>query len=263
MMAAALLLQAKRALYVVLLCTFVGNGYCSQALHLRGSSSGTGPEIQYCGTSGFYCTVDQMCKSGREQRCAGTNICKLPDQPEPNCFESSQTPNKYIVKLGHAELFGSSGSKKSLFNYKKEHQFIQYRGFTYEFGESYGVQILDIDDPNYKYLNNRGLINERLEDVGESDCTWMQVQVIIDTFNKVYELDGNNCQDFAMQLKNCLTGPECSSARGKRHARLQRYVDRMLRQAPCNDNGISSGSLATRSRAMFIAAVLIFIRYVI
>lgn len=58
------------------------------------------------------------------------------------------------MQLGHAQLF-SSGSKKEL--PPIEHQFVTYRGFTYKFGKNYAVQILDISDPIYKYINDRGL----------------------------------------------------------------------------------------------------------
>lgn len=74
--------------------------------------------------------------------------------------ENGYHPNvsgRYNVLLGRSSLLGSSRRKRKLKFYEFNHQFIVYRGFTYEFGEKNGVQILDIADPQYKYHNLKNI----------------------------------------------------------------------------------------------------------
>ena len=124
------------------------------------SSSGIAPQTCGADNVNFYCPYDLMdrCKP-RNQRCTGSNVCINPaTMTEDECLETR--PGEYRVQLGHAKLTDSSSSKKRSLRLKLEHQFIiTFRGFTYEFGKSYGVQVLDIIDPMYKYLNGLSLIH--------------------------------------------------------------------------------------------------------
>ena len=157
----------------VLLLVWVKSTY-SHAIDERSSSSSSsraGVAPQTCGTdnTNFYCPYDGMCKP-RSQRCTpGSRICDNPaNTMEEGCLSDTSPPGEYIIKLGHAEL-GLSGSRKRII---LEHRFITFRGFTYEFGSSYGVQILDITDPMYKYINGQGLNSNGIETLGSSYCTW-------------------------------------------------------------------------------------------
>ena len=139
----------------------------ANVIHHR-SSSGDGIAPQTCGTdnTNYYCPVDRLCKP-RSQRCTHANVCNNPDtNTEDGCYETSIS-GLYNVQLGHAKL-GFFGSKQ----YALEHQFIIYRGFAYEFGKSYGVQILDTADPQYKYRNGMDLNSKGIEVVGSGYCTW-------------------------------------------------------------------------------------------
>ena len=140
----------------------------------RSSSSSSGPGVapQTCGTNNmnFYCPYDSVdrCKP-RNQRCTGSDICNNPNtMTEDDCSETSN-PGQYYVFLGHAKLSDSSGKKRSIKIYP-EHRFVTFRGFTYEFGKSYGVQVLDISDPIYIYINGQGLNSRGIKRIGSSYC---------------------------------------------------------------------------------------------
>ena len=153
------------------------------------ASSGAGVADQTCdGTSKancrFYCPYDKKCKA-RFLRCIGANVCNNPaTNKEEGCHETS-TFGKYKVLLGRADL-----SKRKRF-VRLEHQFIKYRGFAYEFGKSYGVQILDTADPKYKYKDGANLNGLRV--VGYSYCTWRDATKFANKWNKNYGLFRNNC----------------------------------------------------------------------
>lgn len=198
--------MAYHIFYVVLIvCSGVDYSFAS-------GSSGAGPAQQMCSTDNinvdFYCPVPGImdCRPG-EQRCTGTNACIDPDTGrEEGCYESS-IAGRYTIRLGHANI-GSSGSKKKIF----EHRFISYRGFTYEFGDSYNVQILDNNDPDYKYINGRELNSGGIESIGTSSCTTEEANQFADTWrSKNYYLIFQDCQRFASAMKKYLTESPCSS----------------------------------------------------
>ncbi len=196
------------------------------ALQTRSSSSGAGKADQTCGldNTNFYCPVDAICKP-RSQRCTGEEICIDPQtRMEPECYETS-TPGKYIIRQGHANL-GLSGSKKLL-----EHWFVTFRGLTYEFGKSYDVQILDVLDPIYKYINGRELNSGGIETVGSSYCTWEDATRFANRWDTDYSLFFNNCQHFARAMIEYLKESPCnqpSSSRSKQVESLDNYITTLL-----------------------------------
>jgi hypothetical protein len=83
-----------------------------------------------------------------------------------------------------------------------------YRGFTYEFGK-YGVQVLDNNDPYYKYAREKGEVYRK----ETSDCTYQELKTYVqDYWNADYSLCDNNCQDFARGLLQLLA-TNCSKIR--------------------------------------------------
>lgn len=160
----------------------------------------------------------------------------------------------YTVKLGHAPLTSSSSLKKKLF----EHRFVQYRGFTYKFGSSYGQQILDIGDPMYKYANDNGV--RRIDDVGFGYCTWEDANNFINQLDQRYRLFGNNCQDFADALMVFLTTGYCTQApsnRGRRQVEdsmLQNSIDIILQNCCCSTPN-STPATYTASKTLFLYLV--------
>ncbi len=234
----------------------------AQAHEVRSARSSFGANIapQTCGikNENFYCTVDHMCKP-RSQRCTGTDVCIDPQTGmEPECCEDSFA-GKYLVKLGHADL-GLFGSKKKIFdNLKPEHQFITFRGFTYEFGKSYGVQILDIIDPQYKYKNGQNLNNKGIEEVESSYCTWDDANKFANKWmsDTKYNLFTNNCQHFANAMQVFLTDynspcnrPPRNRAKRQEDQDMEVYIDNIFSNCSivcCFDENSSASPSATAS----------------
>lgn len=184
------------------------------------SSAGAGIANQTCynmstDQHGFYCPADGMCKEPREERCIGSDVC-----PQETGCQETATEGQYRVKLGRAKL-GILWFKRGFldyFNLELEHQFVTYRGFTYEFGKSYGVQVLDISDPKYKYRNGKDV--KRINTAGESYCTYQDAQQLVNSWkSKKYSLLSTNCQHFADAMIEILTRTSCNqppSTRSKR-----------------------------------------------
>ena len=213
----------KIFLYFLLASYFgIACGHSSIARSSSSGSSGTGTAPQTCGTDNnkFYCPVDELCKP-RSQRCTHANVCNNPQtNKEDGCYESTTYPGLYEVRLGHAKL-GLLGSKQ----YALEHQFIVYRGFTYEFGKSYGVQILDTADPQYKYHNGMNLNSNGIETVDYSYCTWDDATKFANKWNDEYSLWSNNCQHFTDALKEYLTTSSCNKPQSNRVKREDGTAD--------------------------------------
>ena len=110
-----------------------------------------GDQKFYCGDQKFYCSTTDQCLD-RSLRCTSSKVCVDSSGNEANCFESN-TPGmyKYFKKTAPLPLSGSSSKLKQLVSLWPTHWFVEYRGFVYEFGSSYGTHELDVNDPNYKY----------------------------------------------------------------------------------------------------------------
>jgi hypothetical protein len=171
---------------------------------------------------------------------------------EDECSEISNYTGQYYVFLGHAKLFDSFEKKRSI-KIPLEHQFVTFRGFTYEFGKSYGVQVLDIIDPIYKYRNGTGLNSDGIERVGASYCGWEDANMVVEMWkNAKYKLFKNNCQHFAAAMIDTLIHGPCNrlaASRGKRqecNAELSQYIDRQLRNCSlvyCYDDSSPAASI--------------------
>jgi len=230
-----------------------------EGCHCSSSSSGSNVARQSCGTN----NAEYCCPSGgqsclctqRSKRCTSSEQCDYQDMGGvggDKCFATSG--GLYEVKLGRSPLLGSSSKRKRL---AFEHQFIQYRGFTYEFGKGYGVQILDVNDPIYKYKSNRDVTSIKF--VGTSQCSWEEATLFTTMWKKSdYRLFSNNCQHFADALKVFLTGSSCSdgSSRNKRQTQgvLEAEIDQILTDCNitcCYDNNDSGSSSVTISISAF------------
>ena len=217
-------------------------------------SSGAGVAPQTCGipaNSKFYCPKDKQCKA-RSLRCTNSGVC--PDAKtgkEEYCNGTTDKTGAYDVFLGHATL-----SRRKRVLPAVEHQFIMYRGFTYEFGGSYGVQILDIIDPKYKYKNGALLNSKGIENVGFSYCTWSEATSFTTQWRREdYRLFTNNCQKFARALQEFLTTGICAQSQSQpmkrqdRNASLHEDIEQILRNCSIvccyeDDSGSSATSLA-------------------
>ena len=130
--------------------------WCINLSLVYSSSSSSGKENQHC-DNGFYCPTEDQCFN-RNLRCTSLKVCTNSNGNEAGCFESID-PGKYDYykkKSPISSISSSSKSKRSISDTK--HWFVEYRGFVYEFG-SYGLQELDVNDPNYKYGPGRGKVS--------------------------------------------------------------------------------------------------------
>ena len=247
-----------------IICLFIFIGIVGTKCHTvvkRSSSSDStapGPAPQTCGTDSFYCRQDGHCKP-RSQRCNGNNICINPlTMKEEDCSETSNL-GEYAVLFGHAKLPGFDLIDDIVTIL--EHQFVTFRGFTYEYGKSYQVQVLDIADPIYKYRNGKDLNDRGIEQIGRSYCTQEDANKVVEMWkDEKYNLLDNNCQHFADALSYILIHGSCNQPPASRIKRqdddleFSRYIDAQLRNCSlvcCYD--VSS------SCSLFASMILIFL----
>ena len=182
------------ALSITTLCLVLG----CVTLAIGSSGKGNG----FCGTEKFYCLINKQCLN-RELRCTASKVCVDVNGKEAKCFESS-TPGLYYYykKTSPLPSSGSSSKKKRSILEKVSHWFVEYRGFVYEFGATYGFHELDVNDPNYKYgPGGEKVLSE--DQMGRSSCTRDQVLSFVDKWlqaNPEYKFFTNNCQHFAKRL---------------------------------------------------------------
>ena len=202
-----------------------------------------------CGDEKFYCSTTDQCLD-RSLRCTSSKVCVDSSGNEANCFESN-TPGmyKYFKKTAPLPSSGSSSKRKRSLSLSPSHWFVEYRGFVYEFGLTYGTHELDVNDPNYKYGPGEKVLSEEL--VGSSSCTRDQVNSFVKRWrdaNPNYNLLSNNCQHFAKELLKEL-GRNCPN-RGRREA-----DDTESLKAP--SECLSSSSIRWKFHSMFVPLVLL------
>ena len=248
--------MALAAKLLICLAFFFGGVYCRG---IRQSSSGAGTAPQTC-PNGYYCPSDGQCKSPRNDRCTSSQDCTGLDDCEKQA-------DGYRIRIGHTRLTSFSSSSKQ---YRLEHQFVVYRGFAYEFGGSYNTQILDISDPQYKYLNDR---NVRYTNDGTSYCTYNEAVLFVNDWARRYNVITNNCQHFAIALSAYLQSPSCGQ-QGAQDLKqntgdtdmLMEEIDDILSNCTlvcCNDPTGSSGGSTLISSIPVVAFAFIYTFFVI
>jgi len=208
----------------------------------------SGREIQRCGDNAYYCKVNGNCLP-RSDRCVGRGNCVNLNGSEDNCG-CDQQYGSCSVYLGTTPLRSSSSSSKKrnanvitcikfLFNgIDLTHHFVTFRGFTWEFGASYLSQVLDINDPNYKY--NRP--TERVTSMtyqGESSCTYAEALAFSNNFEQRYCLCTNNCQHFAKGMITWLLSGCTYSGISQSNEAISEYFT-MISQSRCNRDNAGS-----------------------
>ena len=163
--------------------------------------------IPFCGYNSYYCPSRNQCYN-RSVRCTPEETCDYTEYESDNCFRSETSPGAYKVFLGHVKLNPTLLQSAS---FQPEHQFIQYRGLTYQFGYA-GTQALDVNDPIYCYGENNAnwrYASRGLENVGISYCDSSEIQVyFLNHWKMCDKLFWKNCIHFAEALMLFLaTGP--------------------------------------------------------
>ena len=249
--------MALAAKLLICLAFFFGSVYCRG---IRRSSSGAGTAPQTC-PNGYYCPSDGQCKSPRNDRCTSSQDCTGLDDCEKQA-------DGYRIRIGHARLTSSSSSSKQ---YRLEHQFVVYRGFAYEFGGSYNTQILDISDPEYKYIGDRNV--KYYTNGGTSYCTYDEAVLFVNSWADKYSLVFNNCQHFAKAFSRHLRTSLYCNQKGARDlkqntddtAMLMEEVDDILSNCSivCCDDDNSSGGSALVTSVPIVAFAFIYTFFVI
>ena len=243
--------MALAAKLLICLAFFFGGVYCRD---LRRSSSGPGTAPQTCPT-GYYCPNDRQCKSPRSDRCTSSQDCTGLD----DCYREAD--GSYLIRIGRSPLTNSGSSSKFTFP-ELNHQFVVYRGFTYEFGADY-LQVLDIADPKYRYAGDKDVTGYTTD--GTSCCTYDDAMMFVNSWNLKYEYSvfgffgGKNCQHFAKAFSNFLQSDSCNQQGGDK-GMLKEEIDEILSNCTivCCDDGNSSGGLSGGSALVTSVPIVAF-----
>ena len=159
-----------------------------------------------CSNSQYYCDIDRRCKP-RGGRCTDSPSCVDFNGVETAGCNCDASGLRCDVKMGSHSLFRK---KREI---RLEHDFIEYKGFVWEYG-CYGTRILDINDPLFGTQRRIPLRNRTL---GKSSCSYSDALLFLkNTGNKYtsakYSLLFNNCQDFAAAFSRWLLD-DCTTRR--------------------------------------------------
>lgn len=207
-------------LIFICLCSTVdlasSSGSCSS------SSTYIKPKCQ--DEEGFYCSQTETCLP-RTDRCTRDDGPLCTQKTYEHCNYDSEKGRFRVVRHS-TSLFSFSSSSRGIsdclsliYKYKKEHQFITYRGLMYEFG-CYGVRIQDPSDPNYEHNIPK---TKKDKTLGTSNCTYEDVLRFTKTWDD-YDLCSHNCQDFAKGLRNWLLN-DCPKSDYRQRKQVPRSND--------------------------------------
>jgi hypothetical protein len=160
-----------------------------------------------------------------------------------------------------------SGSKRALFGVF-EHRFLLYRGYAYEFGNSYPAQELDIADPIYKYKNGRGLNSGGITNYVYSYCSYDDANMFVNGWKNKYNLIWRNCQNFVRGMKHYLKRSSCNRPSLKRDAShnmtdvLTQEINAILSNCSivcCYDDNSAYGAFSIPALLVIILSLLIIV----
>ncbi len=178
------------------------------------------PKLENCSIAEYYCPPTYECRL-RELRCTPNDNCTYPNNDDMCFSKGVGEAAYYAVIVGYVPYLQICSTTVA------SHQFVQYRGYTYEFGPR-GVDVLDIADPSYKYVSGRNVNRFRI--VGFSSCTYEEVAIFTRFWNnQSYHLLFNNCIAFAKSMVRFLMSDKCQ---GRKKNRLRSFLGRIL-----NKNG--------------------------
>ena len=165
-----------------------------------------------CSNTEYYCDVDRLCKS-RLDRCTGSTSCVNGFGFERGC--DCDTSGRCDITLQSYPL-SISGKKRKILP-RVEHDYIEYKGFVWEYG-CYGTRVLDMNDP--LFLSQRRSPT-RTTHRGTSSCSYSEASLFLEYTGNHYSRENysllrNNCQKFAAAFTTWLRS-DCA-VRGKRAA---------------------------------------------
>ena len=160
---------------------------------------------QFCDGNSYYCPSSNLCHN-KLMRCTLLEKCNYTGYESNNCFRSEIYHGAYEVLLGHHKMYPRLPLPAPL---QPEHQFIQYRGLTYQ-----NNVILDVNDPMYHYGENNldwTYAGKGLENVGISYCDFSDIKYYFLAYWNLmpYHILKRNCIHFSEALQLFLTTGPC------------------------------------------------------
>lgn len=224
------MIQTSHVLLVWLICA-VYFEFCAASSGSCSSLGFLGVFNTTCSSSQYYCDIDRLCKS-RDGRCTSSPSCVYINGIETAGCNCDASGLRCLVTKGSHRL---SSKKREI---RLEHDFIEYKGFVWEYG-CYGTRILDMNDPLFVSQRPTPL---RKNTIGKSSCSYSQALSFLEhTGNRYtsadYSLVFNNCQDFAAAFSRWLLD-DCTIRR-KRDTRdtptdLTDYFTQLIETCPSN-----------------------------
>ena len=169
-----------------------------------------------CNSSQYHCDIDKLCKP-RDRRCTSSPSCVYTNGTETAGCNCDASGLRCKVTKGSYRLL----SKKR--QIRLEHDFIEYKGFVWEYG-CYGTRILDMNDPLFLLQRPN---TSKTKIIGKSSCSYSDARLFIEHTSNIYTRAGysllfNNCQHFATEFSRWLLD-DCPS-NGKSVAIDSRHI---------------------------------------
>jgi len=222
-----------------------------------------------CNSVSYYCPSSRRCDD-REVRCTSLETCNYRDNASDNCARNKIFPGAFDVKLGHVRP--NFWVPQPLLH----HNFIQYRGLTYEFGFGYEGQVLDVNDPFYKYgrISYWTFTKRGLEDVGVSYCDSNDIRFFMEFWGLLpFQKIRNKCVQFTKALELFLISGPCQDRadvkdRFEHNIKIQKHMSEVVddivscaifRVDPSKTSSMNARTKIATSRYMYFFISLLFI----
>ena len=173
----------------------------------------------WCNFKEYFCPQNRTCLPSF-QRCTPDEVCQYEGGLDKCLKVYPRDQSAYGILIGHVRSFDTN---PILEIFGIEHQFLQYRGFAYEF-VLHGVIVHDLNLPQYIYRDKnkrdpekyprREFTRRGIVQVGFSYCTYKEVGVFNRMWNRLqYKQFTFNCQHYVKALKTFLTTDKCTIPR--------------------------------------------------
>ena len=172
-----------------------------------------------CTSTEYFCPQKRTCLPSI-QRCTPDEVCPYEGELDKCLKVYPRDPSAYAILIGHVKIYDNPIPEI----FGLEHQFLQYRGFTYE--SDYGVIVHDLNSPQYIYRDKKRGDPEKyptveftrrgITQVGYSYCTYEEVGVFNGMWDRLrFNRFTLNCQHYVKALKTFLTTDKCIIPRTK------------------------------------------------
>ena len=168
-----------------------------------------------CNFTEYFCPRNRTCLSSF-QRCTSDEVCQYEGGIDKCLKLFPRDRSAYAILVGHVRTYDRNPIPEI---FGMEHQFLQYRGFTYEY-DFPGVRVYDLNLPQYIYRDKKKRDPEKyprreftrrgIVQVGYSYCTYEEVGVFNRMWDRLkFKSFTLNCQHYVKALKTFLTTDTC------------------------------------------------------